>query len=58
MTEIEKNELRKAFEQMLDEERRFAQVNTLSIAYEGLKCWVTHRKNWTISINFTEEFYS
>lgn len=58
MTETEKNELRKAFEQMLEEERRFAIVNTLSIVYEGLKCYATHRKNWTISISFTEESYS
>ena len=57
MSETEKNELRKAFEQMLEEERGFAQVNTLSAAQEGLKC-ATRRKNWTISINFTEEFYS
>ena len=58
MTETEKNELRKAFEQMLEEERGFAQVNTLSIVYEGLSCIATRRKNWTITIGCTEEFYS
>lgn len=57
MTEAEKNELRKAFEQMLEEEWGFMQVNILSAAQEGLKC-ATRRKNWTISINFTEEYYS
>ena len=56
MTEAEKNELRKAFEQMLEEERCFMQVNTFH-TQEGLKR-ATRRKNWTISINFTEEFYS
>lgn len=58
MTETEKNELRKAFEQMLEEKQRFAIVNILSIVYEGLKCYATRRRNWTISINFTEEFNS
>lgn len=58
MTEIEKNELRKAFEQMLEEERRFALVNTFSIVCEGLKCYATRRKNWTITIGCTEEYYS
>lgn len=58
MTEAEKNELRKAFEQMLEEERGFIQVNTLSTTQEGNGYVATHRKNWTISINFTEEYYS
>ena len=57
MTEAEKNELRAAFEQMLEEERGFIQVNTFH-AQEGIGCIATRRKNWTISINFTEEYYS
>lgn len=58
MTEAEKNELRKAFEQMLEEERGFIQVNTLSTSQECNGNVATHRKNWTITINFTEEYYS
>lgn len=57
MTEAEKNELRAAFEQMLEEERGFAQVNTFH-AQEGIGNVATHRKNWTITIGCTEEFYS
>lgn len=57
MTETEKNELRKAFEQMLEEERGFAVVNTYH-AQEGLGNVATHRKNWTITIGCTEEYYS
>lgn len=57
MTEAEKKELRKAFEQMLEEERCFALVST-SHVQEGIGNVATHRKNWTITINFTEEYYS
>lgn len=58
MTETEKNELRAAFERMLEKEEGFAQVNTLSIVQEGLGYIATRRKNWTIQIACTEEFYS
>ena len=57
MTEAEKKELRKAFEQMLEEERGFIQVNT-SHVQEGIGNVATQRKKWTITINFTEEYYS
>ena len=56
MTEAEKNELRAAFEQMLEEERGFIQVNTFHTD-EGIGNVATHRKNWTIQIGCTEEFY-
>jgi len=55
MTEVEKNELRNVFEQMLEEEQGYGQVVTLNIDTEdGLKP-IAHRKNWTITIGFTEE---
>lgn len=61
MTEEEKNALRNVFERMLEEERGYGQVTTLSIdheiAKENLSYVATHRKDWTITIGFTEENY-
>lgn len=54
MTEDEKNALRNVFEKMLEEELGYGQVITLSINTDGLKP-IAHRKNWTITIGFTEE---
>ena len=56
MTEAEKNELRKVFERMLEGEQGYGQLITLSIDKADDLKPIAHRKNWTITIDFTGEW--